>query len=207
MPKIRQQNMQVIIITKDNNIDELERFIAKNHGMLKIYLLLIEELTPRLKECLDKYGLDYLQPKNFNFHAQNPYISKSEPLIHPKDSPSQIKPDSPKAQESSQKDSTKMQIFTDLIRSGVEISSDDSIVIFNRVNSGAKINTKQNIFIFGKCDGDVKCDGEYMILSQIANGKVLFNGMAITQNMLKYKLNLIAKEGKIGLKINDIFKV
>lgn len=100
-----------------------------------------------------------------------------------------------------------MQIFTDLIRSGVEISSDDSIVIFNRVNSGAKINTKQNIFIFGKCDGDVKCDGEYMILSQIANGKVLFNGMAITQNMLKYKLNLIAKEGKIGLKISDIFKV
>lgn len=218
MPKIRQQNMQVFIITKDNNIDELERFIAKNHGMLKIYLLLIEELTPRLKECLDKYELDYLQPKNFNFHAQNPYISNSEPLIHPKDSsvkvsPSQMKPDSPKAQESSQKslesqqDSTKMQIFTDLIRSGVEISSDDSIVIFNRVNSGAKINTKQNIFIFGKCDGDVKCDGEYMILSQIANGKVLFNGMAITQNMLKYKLNLIAKEGEIGLKINDIFKV
>lgn len=212
MPKIRQQNMQVFIITKDNNIDELERFIAKNHGMLKIYLLLIEELTPHLKECLDKYELDYLQPKNFNFHAQNPYIAKSEPLIHPKDSPakvspSQMKPDSPKAQESSQKDSTKMQIFTDLIRSGVEISSDDSIVIFNRVNSGAKINTKQNIFIFGKCDGDVKCDGEYMILSQIANGKVLFNGMAITQNMLKYKLNLIAKEGKIGLKISDIFKV
>lgn len=45
--------------------------------------------------------------------------------------------------------------------------------------------------------------GEYMVLSKIAKGKILFQGIAITPNMLKYKLNLITKD-KIGPKITDI---
>lgn len=219
MPTIKQQNMQVFIITKDNNIHELERFITKNQGILKPYLLMIEELTPRLKECLDRFELDYLQPKNFNFNLYKTNSLKQD-FTHRSDSnkaestsnyksnvTNLTKTPAEKDTSDSTKSSSKMRVFTELIRSGVDISSDDNIVIFNRVNSGANIKTKKNVFIFGKCDGNVNCGGEYMILSQIANGKILFNGMAITQSMLKYKLNLIVKDGDIGLKVSDIFSL
>lgn len=223
MPKIRQQNMQVFIITKDNDINEIEAFIAKNQGILRLYLLFVEELSPRLKECLDKYELDYLQPKNFNFNAtrinvENKHFISKDSAKNAVES-SESKCDSTKnhtdSAESSPKntkdsshqnntiDSNKMQIFTELIRSGTEISNDNDIMIFNRVNSGANIKTKKSVFIFGKCDGNVNCSGDYMLLSQISNGKILFNGMAITRDMLKYKLNLIAKDGNIGLKVSN----
>lgn len=240
---IKQRNMQVFIIRADTPLDEARQFIAKNHSVLKLYLLLIEELTPPLKACLDEYGLDYLQPKNFNFNRGERVI-KQENLIYTKNAESssnsqnlgvKIAESRVDSADSARKlldsanlvdsathtqktaesrldsalDSANVGIkyFKELIRSGVEIDTNSNIMIFNRVNSGAKIRTNKSVFIFGKCDGDVNCRGEYMILSQIANGKILFNGMAITQSMLKYKLNLIAKDGEIGLKISDIFNV
>lgn len=216
---IKQRNMQVFIIRADTPLDEARQFIAKNHSVLKLYLLLVEELTAPLKACLDEYGLDYLQPKNFNFNRGERVI-KQENLIYAKNAESRLDSanlvdsatHTQKTAESrldSALDSANVGIkyFKELIRSGVEIDTNSNIMIFNRVNSGAKIRTDKSVFIFGKCDGDVNCRGEYMILSQIANGKILFNGMAITQSMLKYKLNLIAKDGEIGLKISDIFNV
>ena len=217
MTEIKQRNMQVFIISKDVALDYARQFIAKNHSVLKLYLLLVEELTEPLKACLDEYGLDYLQPKNFNFNRGTKIIKQENLIYEPKKiaESSQI-PNSQnlgaqfaESRLDSALDSANVEIkyFKDLIRSGVEIDTNSNIMIFNRVNSGAKIRTNKSVFIFGKCDGDVRCEGEYMILSQIANGKILFNGMAITQSMLKYKLNLIAKDGDIGLKISDIFNI
>ena len=221
MAEIKQRNMQVFIISKDVALDYARQFIAKNHSVLKLYLLLVEELTEPLKACLDEYGLDYLQPKNFNFNRGVKIIRQENLIYEPKKiaESTQISQNlwaktaesknSAESRLDSALDSANVEIkyFKDLIRSGVEIDTNSNIMIFNRVNSGAKIRTNKSVFIFGKCDGDVRCGGEYMILSQIANGKILFNGMAITQSMLKYKLNLIAKDGDIGLKISDIFDI
>lgn len=221
MTEIKQRNMQVFIITKDIAMDEVRQFVAKNHNVLKLHLLLVEELSGELKALLDEYGLDYLQPKNFNFNRGVKIIRK-EHLIYEKSAESKSiisqnlaknaeftnaeSPNLAKNADSNSAEST-IKYFKGLIRSGVEIDTNSNIVIFHRVNSGAKIRTNKSVFIFGKCDGDVRCDGEYMILSQISNGKILFNGMAINQSMLKYKLNLIAKDGDIGLKISDIFNI
>ena len=221
MTEIKQRNMQVFIISKDVALDYARQFITKNHSVLKLYLLLVEELTEPLKACLDEYGLDYLQPKNFNFNRGTKIIKQENLIYEPKKiaESSQIlqnlgakiaeSKNSAESRLDSAPDSANVEIkyFKDLIRSGVEIDTNSNIIVFNRVNSGAKIRTNKSVFIFGKCDGDVRCEGEYMILSQIANGKILFNGMAITQSMLKYKLNLIAKDGDIGLKISDIFNI
>ncbi|MGX2982295.1 hypothetical protein [Helicobacter sp. 23-1045] len=216
MPKIEQKNMQIFIIRADIPLDEVERFVTQNKSVLRLHLLMVEDLSAEIRAILDKYELDYLQPKNFNFGAKsgakNVSVLKNANLIH-KDSANcgkiaESNLDSAKFAESPQNlakiaESTDFRVFTELLRSGVEIKSEQNLAIFNRVNSGAKISTKKSAFIFGKCEGEVRCDGEYMILSQIANGKILFNGMAITQKMLKYKLNLIAKDGDIGLKISD----
>lgn len=229
MPKIQQYNLQVFFISKDNDIDELERFITKNKEMLKLYLIIVEDLTPRLKELLEKCDIDYIKPKNQHFGKKslidkNISDLKRDLAVIASDSSkdsakkganqanlmanltaNQANPTNPNATNhaDSALSQIKSQVFTELIRSGKEISGDSDIVVFNRVNSGANIKSSKNVFVFGKCDGNIDCRGEYMVLSKIAKGKILFQGIAITPNMLKYKLNLITKD-KIGPKITDI---
>lgn len=222
MPKIQQYNLQVFFISKDNDIDELERFITKNKEMLKLYLIIVEDLTPRLKELLEKYEIDYIKPKNQHFGKKslidkNISDLKRDLAVIANDSSkdsakkganqpnlltNQSNPNALNRADSSLSQ-IKSQVFTELIRSGKEISGEGDIVVFNRVNSGANIKSSKNVFVFGKCDGNIDCRGEYMVLSKIAKGKILFQGIAITPNMLKYKLNLITKD-KIGPKITDI---
>ena len=223
MPKIQQYNLQVFFISKDNDIDELERFITKNKEMLKLYLIIVEDLTPRLKELLEKYEIDYIKPKNQHFGKKslidkNISDLKRDLAVIASDSSkdsakkganqpnlltNQANLTNPNALNRADLSQIKSQVFTELIRSGKEISGDSDIVVFNRVNSGANIKSSKNVFVFGKCDGNIDCRGEYMVLSKIAKGKILFQGIAITPNMLKYKLNLITKD-KIGPKITDI---
>lgn len=218
MPKIQQYNLQVFFISKDNDIDELERFITKNKEMLKLYLIIVEDLTPRLKELLEKCDIDYIKPKNQHFGKKSlidknisdlkrdlAVIASDSSKDSAKKSANQanLTANQPNQSTDSPLSQIKSQVFTELIRSGKEISGDSDIVVFNRVNSGANIKSSKNVFVFGKCDGNIDCRGEYMVLSKIAKGKILFQGIAITPNMLKYKLNLITKD-KIGPKITDI---
>lgn len=221
MLKIQQHNLQVFFISKDNDFDELERFITKNKEMLKLYLMIVEDLSERLKDLLEKYEIDYIEPKNPHFGKKR-LIDKdiSDLKQHlamttcdlnknsTKKSVNQMNPTANLANQSTDSNLSyiKSQVFTEIIRSGKEITGESDIVVFNRVNSGANIKSNKNVFVFGKCDGNIDCRGEYMVLSRIAKGKILFQGIAITPNMLKYKLNLITKD-KIGPKITDILSL
>lgn len=224
MQVIQQRNLQVFFVPKDSNFDELERFIAKNKAMLKLYLLIIEDLTPQLKDLLEQCEIDYIKPKNQHFGKKSlidknindlkrnlDLIAKDSNANQTNQSPNRVDLSVNQTNQSADLNQTnlsqiKTQVFTELIRSGKEISSESDIIIFNRVNSGANIKSSKNVFVFGKCDGNIDCKGDYMVLSKITKGKILFKGLAITPNMLKYKLNLITKD-RIGLKIDDILSL
>lgn len=224
MQVIQQRNLQVFFVPKDSDFDELERFIAKNKAMLKLYLLIIEELTPQLKDLLEQCEIDYIKPKNQHFGKKSlidknindlkrnlDLIAKDSNANQTNQSPNRVDLSVNQTNQSADLSQTnlsqiKTQVFTELIRSGKEISSESDIIVFNRVNSGANIKSTKNVFVFGKCDGNIDCKGDYMVLSKITKGKILFKGLAITPNMLKYKLNLITKD-RIGLKIDDILSL
>lgn len=224
MQVIQQRNLQVFFVPKDSNFDELERFIAKNKAMLKLYLLIIEDLTPQLKDLLEQCEIDYIKPKNQHFGKKSlidknindlkrnlDLIAKDSNANQTNQSPNRVDLSVNQTNQSADLSQTnlsqiKTQVFTELIRSGKEISSESDIIVFNRVNSGANIKSTKNVFVFGKCDGNIDCKGDYMVLSKITKGKILFKGLAITPNMLKYKLNLITKD-RIGLKIDDILSL
>ncbi|RDU65581.1 septum site-determining protein MinC [Helicobacter sp. MIT 14-3879] len=198
MPKIDQKNIQVFHILKDNNIDELKSFISKNYKILQAYLLVFDELDYSLREILDEYSLDYIVPKNMRLN--NTYSN----IVFNEGNKNNKKIDN-KADNKTKEIKTK--IYRELIRSGVDINSnDEDIVIFSRVNSASNIKSSKNICIYGRCDGNVECNGEYMILSNNTRGKILFNGFAITSNMLKYRLNLITKDNDM-LNIIDILSL
>lgn len=200
MPKINQQNIQVFHIPKDNDTNEIISFIEKNYKILQSYLLVLDDLDSTLKECLNKYELDYILPKKMKLgtaHLEN-IVNVNLAADSTKNSQNILEKN---------KDSTfDTKIFKDLIRTGADIDEQRDIVVFNRVNSAANIKSSKNICIFGECAGNIKCNGEYMILPKNTKGKILFNGFTIMPNMLKYRLNLIIRNGGI-LEIKDILAI
>lgn len=197
MPKINQQNIRIFHILGENNDDELLAFLKKNLPLFKGYLLVFDYLSDIVKDFLDSSDVDYIKNKHLNFIDNKEESKKILEQINTKQEDSALK-ENPL--------SIKSKFINKLVRSGESIIYSGDILVFNRVNSGALIEGKNNICIFGECNGDVKCDGEFLILSKITKGKVTFQGNIITANMLKYKLNLIYKDNN-ELNIKDILSV
>ena len=207
MPKINQQSIRIFHILGENNDDELLGFLKKNLPLFRGYLLVFDNLSDVIKDYLDSSDVDYIKNKHLSFIENKEeianileQINKRNKIINPQKN---IQQDSDLNENLS---SIKSKFITKLIRSGESIVNNGDILVFNRVNSGALIESKNNICIFGECNGDVKCDGEFLILSKITKGKVMFQGDIITANMLKYKLNLIYKDND-ELNIKDILSL
>ena len=118
---------------------------------------------------MDSSDVDYIKNKHLSFIDNKEeianilrQINKESKIINPQES---IKQDSALSNENLS--STKSKFITRLVRSGESIVNSGDILVFNRVNSGAMLTSQSNICIFGECNGDVQCDGEFLILSKI----------------------------------------
>ena len=203
MPKINQENIRIFHILGESDDDELLGFFKKNLPLFKGYLLVFDVLSDKIKDFLDSSDIDYIKNKHLKFVGNKEEIINITKQIK-SDNPQENKQDS--KQNPKPKQNPKSAFITRLIRSGESLICNNDILIFNRVNSGALIKGQNNICIFGECDGDVKCDGDFLILSKMTKGKVTFQGSIITANMLKYKLNLIYKDDD-KLNIKDILSL
>lgn len=201
MPKIDQQSIRIFHILGKNNDEELLGFLKKSLPLFKGYLLVFDDLSDSIRDFLDSSDVDYIKNKHLRFIENKSdtanilkQIDKEKNIANPKSNPAPMPTNH------------KSKFVTRLVRSGESIVNDGDILVFNRVNSGAEIESQNNICIFGECSGDVKCEGEFLILSKIAKGKVTFQGDIITPNMLKYELNLIYKADD-KLNIQDILSL
>jgi len=84
-------------------------------------------------------------------------------------------------------------IYDKIIRSGEEINCKDNLIFLNRINAGARIVTSGNVEIFDECEGNVVCDGEYMIVKKNIRGTIIFKGENIG---VIEKLTIITKDYK-----------
>lgn len=199
MIKIDQKNIRIFHIL-DNDENELKKFIIKNLPILEGYLLVFDNLSDDLKQYLDSNNIDYIKNNKLKLNQITPLNTQNT------DSKASIKNDKHLNVESNSqtqycKELYKTKFMKKVVRSGENIYNKGDLVILNRVNSASKIVSDNNISIFGDCDGDLECNGEYLILSRINKGKIVFNGEIITPNILKYKLNIIFKEdGKLNIK-------
>lgn len=197
MTKLEQKNIKVFYITYTDS-KELVGFIDKNKSLLRQNILLFDKLDDEIKSILAQNELEYFVSPNANsLNAKSNKITlesiKEDSLIEQIDE----KVINTDIEES------KSKVFLRVVRSGESVCSDGDIVVLNRVNSASSIRSSGNVCIYGECHGDIECNGEYMILSTISKGKVIFNGEMITNSMLKYRLNLITTENN-ELKICDI---
>lgn len=207
MTKVDQQSIRIFHILGNNSDDELLEFLKKNLPLFKGYLLVFDSLSNSIKEFLDSKDIDYIKNKHLKFNDNKEEIANIIKQINQQSTILESQNhNSSNISQNTNPILVKSNFITRLIRSGESIVSDGDILVFNRVNSGAEIESKNNICIFGECSGDVKCEGDFLILSKIVKGKVIFQGDIITPNMLKYKLNLIYKDDN-NLNIKDILSL
>jgi septum site-determining protein MinC len=181
MVKAKQKNIRAINIDID---DEREFFdyINKNLPLLnKLLFILNGNITEKIKNYLDSNNICFVDGKNCNFPT-----SKQEVII----------PDSCEKKE-------KIILYRN-IRSGENISFDNDAVIFGRINSGARVISDNNIEIFGDIDGNIECNGDYLILKTIKNGRVSFKDNLLDKQEFNGDIKIISITTDDSLEIRKL---
>jgi septum site-determining protein MinC len=169
--RTRQKSVRVFEIISDN-FEKVTKFVEAKYVFLKKFLLVIKTNNEDIKKYFNTKELEVRFVRN-DFEGSNEKLDLEE-------------------KKTPQKNSTKTEIFDKIIRSGVEIRSDNKLVFLNRINSGAKIYSSKEIEVFAEIDGEVICEGEYMIVKKAKKGSIIFNNEVLDEIKT---LSFISKNG------------
>jgi len=179
----------------------------KNIILLKDYFLLIKgTLTPKMREYLEEQGTCFKEAETCNLKlTSKPEKSKNSAIIE-QDREKTEKPLQyiEVASEPEVVEQHKTLLYEKPVRSGEEVVYDGDVTIFGRVNSAAKVLAQGNVEVYGRIDGLVQCDGEYMVVKEIGNGYVVFNGDILEKELFDGKLKKVT-HSETGAVIKDIF--
>ncbi|MFK5976522.1 MAG: hypothetical protein QM493_08450 [Sulfurovum sp.] len=174
-------------------VENEEQFIAffdSNYTLFKDHLISI-------RGVLSKEIREYLKEKNLSY-VHNKTIPKSRLRKNIEDEFSkereEIETKHQQMQEEIERLSIREETLTVLdgiVRSGREIKIDGDLLLLNRVNSGASIETSGNLIMTEVVEGNVRCNGSFMMISPSPKANIIFNGIAVESDLLKDKLNKI----------------
>ena len=173
--------------------DEAEfiSFFDTNYELFKDHLINIKgEISRDMK--------DYLSDKSL-YYIQNTNIPKSRSKKEIKDTieAEQIK------SEQNQKDiedelaklshrlQNNLKVLDTIVRSGQELKIDGDLLLLNRVNSGATIETSGNLIITQVVEGDIRCNGGFLMVNASQKANIIFNGIVVENEKLEDRLNRI----------------
>ncbi len=171
---------------------ELKEYIERNHILLRGFLILLsQDISDSLRDFLQENKLLFMESKLFaslkrnNHHNQQKIQSNTIDANKNENISQQIDANLPKS-----------LFLNRIVRSGEDIQCDGNVVIYGRVNSGAKIYAKGNVQIYGEIDGIIECEGDFMIITKIGQGSVLFGGEFLNPNLFNGDKMVIFKDGK-----------
>ncbi len=167
--------------------DLLVHYIDKNAPLLKGHLLVFQgTLSNSIKQRLEHWGLCFVTDA-CQFKRRGKKKSQ-EPDIKPLED---------------EKTAADIEIITEDIRSGREIHHLGDLVIQGRVKDGASIHTEGTLCVFGIIEGDISCNGAYLMLRRCKRGKVLFQGTDVKPLLEGEALKMIYKEHE-EIKIKEL---
>ncbi len=186
MVKTRQRKINIFEIDNSNEKKCIE-FLRKNAPLLQNYPVIFAQEPGRelCQACVD-LGLTYFVSNRMDF------------LNSQKSHQSELKPSS-----------IPLRVISRTIRSGEEIRSEGSLIICLNVHHGARIDARGDLIIFGRCEGQIECGGEYLILKSIYSSQIIFSGQIFSPAMIEQInqnpdcLKLITCDGE-SVKIKEI---
>lgn len=168
----KQKNLRIFEFQPSDE-NALWQYIERNKFLLQGFLLLLPtEPSSEFKAFLQQENLIFMDSTYLN-----PLLTKTKQSNH-SILPTR-EPNIPQEQTQQNNQQPHNLYLNRIIRSGEEIHCEGSIIIYGRVNSGARIYAKGDIQIYGNIDGIIECEGNFMILTQITHGSVLFGGEII----------------------------
>lgn len=168
-------------------IEDEEKFISffdSNYTLFKDHLISI-------RGHLSKEIISYLKEKELNY-VHNKTIPKSRSR---KELDNELLIEKLEIEEQLSKLSSKIEnsltVLDTLVRSGKEINIDGDLLLLNRVNSGATVETSGNLIMIEVVEGNVRCNGNFMMITPAPKANIIFNGIVVDNELLKDKLNKI----------------
>ena len=76
------------------------------------------------------------------------------------------------------------KIFRRSIRSGEELILHSHNVFLKWINAGAFIRSHGNLEVYGRCEGNLECFGDYIIIRHFAMGRIALQGLNLESKML-----------------------
>jgi len=178
----------------ETSIEDEEKFISffdTHYILFKDRLIVVQgELSPRIEE--------YLQSKSL-LYANNIVLPSSRSRQNIQQELEEQKAKELKQQELLAKEfaqlskrlDNNLKVEDGIVRSGQEVSIEGDLLLLNRVNSGAKVRTSGNLIVTHAVEGDIYCNGNFMMIGNSPKANIIFNGVRVENALLKEKLNKI----------------
>jgi len=185
----------------ETTVEDENKFISffdNNYILFKDRLILINgELSDRIRDYLISKSLIFINnielPKSRN--RQELELEKNRIRLEEEREQEFIKAE---LHRLSTKLHNNLKVLDSIVRSGQELEIDGDLLLLNRVNSGATINITGNLIITQVVEGAIRCDGNFMMLSNSPKANIIFHGVQVDNDLLEEKLNRIElKDNKI----------
>jgi len=185
----------------ETTVEDENKFISffdNNYILFKDRLIVINgELSDRIKDYLISKSLIFVNNIELPRNKNRQELELEEERIRLEEEREQefIKAE---LNRLSNKLHNNLKVLDSMVRSGQELKIDGDLLLLNRVNSGATINITGNLIITQVVEGAIRCDGNFMMLSNSPKANIIFHGVQVDNDLLEEKLNRIElKDNKI----------
>ncbi len=179
----KQYSVKVFEVTLEDE-NEFIAFFDKNHVMFTNHLISIHgnvnaDIENYLREKNLKYIVNAELPKNKG-SKNNPKLQEEKKEIPQKE----IKKTVEKIQDN-------LKVIDKLVRSGQELKIAGDLLLLSRVNSGGSIVIDGNLIITQIVEGDIRCNGNFMMLQASPKANIVFHEVEVDNKHLQDKLNRV----------------
>ena len=188
--KGKQYSVKVYETTVEDE-DKFISFFNNNYILFKDRLIVINgELSDRIREYLQSKSLVFINNIELPISRNRQELALEEERVRLEEERRQelIKDELCRL---SDRIHNNLKVLDGIVRSGQELQIDGDLLLLNRVNSGATINITGNLIITQVVEGSIRCDGNFMMLSNSPKANIIFHGVQVDNNLLEEKLNRI----------------
>ena len=171
----KQYSVKVFEVTLEKE-DEFISFFNKNYIMFTNHLI---SINGNVSEEIH----NYLKEKNLKYIV-NTDLPKTKPNKNSLNLLQETKKPVEKIQDN-------LKVIDKLVRSGQELKIKGDLLLLSRVNSGGSINIKGNLIVTQIVDGDIRCNGNFMMLQASAKANIVFHEVEVDNKHLQEKLNRV----------------
>ena len=182
--RTKQYSVKVFEVTLEDE-KEFMAFFDKNYVMFTNHLISIYgDVSTKIENYLQEKNLKYIVNTELPKKRANKSTLKIQEEKREEAPKEEIKKPVEKIQDN-------LKVIDKLVRSGQELKIKGDLLLLNRVNSGGSIVIDGTLIITQVVEGDIRCNGNFMMLQASPKANIVFHGVEVDNKYLQDKLNRV----------------